>query len=59
MLLFLKESIIDSLYVGVSQSLLNHLQLVQNASAQLLTGTRKKQILIFVYKALQNLSPPR
>jgi len=31
------------LYVGVIQVLLNRLQLVMNASARLLTGTRKKQ----------------
>ncbi len=33
----------NGLYVGVSQSSLNHLQLVQNAAARLLTNTRKRE----------------
>ncbi len=33
----------NALYVGVSQSSLNHLQLVQNAAARLLTNTRKRE----------------
>ncbi len=33
----------NSPYSGVSQSLLSRLQLVQNAAAQLLTGTRKRE----------------
>ena len=33
----------NSLYVGVSQSSLARLQLVQNAAARLLTGTRKRE----------------
>lgn len=31
------------LYLGVSQSLLSRLQLVQNAAARLLTGTKKRE----------------
>ncbi len=33
----------NGLYLGVSQSLLSRLQLVQNAAARLLTGTRKRE----------------
>lgn len=68
----------NSLYFGLSQSSLSRLQLVQNAAARLLTGTRKYEsitpilfklhwlpvkfridfkILLFVYKALNNLAP--
>ena len=68
----------NSLYFGLSQSSLSCLQLVQNAAARLLTGTRKHEsitpilfklhwlpvkfridfkILLFVYKALNNLAP--
>ncbi len=68
----------NSLYYGVSQSSLSRLQLVQNAAARLLYGTRKYEpvtpilsalhwlpikyridfkILLFVYKALNNLAP--
>ncbi len=68
----------NSLYYGVSQSSLSRLQLVQNAAARLLSGTRKYEpvipilsalhwllinyrmdfkILLFVYKALNNLAP--
>lgn len=32
----------NSLYVGINKSLLNRLQLVQNAAARLLTGTHKR-----------------
>ncbi len=31
----------NSMYIGISQSYMNHLQTVQNAAARLLTGTRK------------------
>ncbi len=68
----------NSLYYGVYQSSLSRLQLVQNAAARLLSGTRKYEpvtpilsalhwlpikyridfkILLFVYKALNNLAP--
>ncbi len=68
----------NSVYYGVSQSSLSRLQLVQNAAARLLSGTRKYEpvtpilsalhwlpikyridfkILLFVYKALNNLAP--
>lgn len=33
------------LYFGFSQALLTHLQLVQNAAARLLTGTRKHEYI--------------
>lgn len=33
----------NSLYVSIDQSLLHHLQLVQNAAARLLTGKRKRE----------------
>ncbi len=35
----------NSLYVGISQVLLNRLQLVQNVAARLLTGTHKNSVL--------------
>uniref|UniRef100_A0A3P9BFF7 Reverse transcriptase domain-containing protein n=1 Tax=Maylandia zebra TaxID=106582 RepID=A0A3P9BFF7_9CICH len=42
----------NSLYVGVSQSLLSRLQLVQNAAARLLTGTRKREHITPVLASL-------
>ncbi len=43
----------NSLYVGFNQVLLNCLQLVQNAAARLLTGTRKKQHVTPILASLQ------
>jgi len=37
------------LYLGVSQSCLSHLQLVQNAAARLLIGTRKRESITPVF----------
>ncbi len=64
------SSRLDYCNVGVSQSSLNRLQLVQNAAARLLTNTRKHEhiapivsfrvdlkIVLFVFKALNGLAP--
>ncbi len=66
------SSRLDYCNVGVSQSSLNRLQLVQNAAARLLTNTRKHEhitpivyslhwldlkIVLFVFKALNGLTP--
>ena len=42
----------NSLYVGMDQSLLRRLQLVQNAAARLLTGTKKRQHITPVLASL-------
>uniref|UniRef100_A0A3Q3BY54 Reverse transcriptase domain-containing protein n=1 Tax=Haplochromis burtoni TaxID=8153 RepID=A0A3Q3BY54_HAPBU len=42
----------NALYVGVRQSLLSRLQLVQNAAARLLTGTRKRMHITPVLASL-------
>ena len=42
----------NSLYVGISQSELNRLQLVQNAAARLLTGTKKREHITPVLRSL-------
>ncbi|XP_037548511.1 uncharacterized protein LOC119425058 [Nematolebias whitei] len=42
----------NSLYVGLSQSLLTRLQLVQNAAARLLTGTKKREHITPVLESL-------
>ncbi len=46
----------NGLYLGVSQSLLSRLQLVQNAAARLLTGTRKEGTY-FTSADLSSLAP--
>ena len=45
----------NSLDVGVSQSALSHLQLVQNAAARLLTGTWKREHITHVLFSLHCL----
>ena len=42
----------NSLYVGIGQSELNRLQLVQNAAARLLTGTKKREHITPVLSSL-------
>jgi len=42
----------NALYLGVSQSLLSRLQLVQNAAARMLTGTRKREHISPVLSSL-------
>lgn len=42
--------------VGVSQSLISHLQLVQDAAARLLTGTHTRQHIIPVLASLHWIS---
>ncbi len=63
----------NSLYLGISQSSINHLQIVQNATARVLTGARKHEhitpvlkslhwlpvvkVLLLVFKSLNDLAP--
>ena len=42
----------NSLYVGLDQHSLQRLQLVQNAAARLLTGTKKREHIILVLASL-------
>ncbi len=42
----------NSLYLGISQSSLNRLQMVQNAAARVLTGARKREHIIPVLQSL-------
>lgn len=42
----------NALYVGISQSLISRLQLVQNAAARLLTGIKKREHITPVLKRL-------
>lgn len=42
----------NALYTGVSESSLSHLQLVQNAAARLLTGTRRREHISPILEAL-------
>lgn len=42
----------NSLYIGLSQTMLVHLQLVQNAAARLLTGVRKRDHITPVLQSL-------
>lgn len=46
----------NGLYFGLSQSLLSRLQLVQNAAARLLTGTRKRDYITHALASLHWLS---
>lgn len=44
------------LYLGISQSSLSHLLLVQNAAARLLTGTQRRKCVTPVLSSLINRS---
>ncbi len=46
----------NSLYLGISQSSLNRLQIVQNAAARVLTGARKREHITPVLQSLHWLS---
>lgn len=45
----------NALYTGVSETSLSRLQLVQNAAARLLTGTRKREHITPILAALHQL----
>jgi len=42
----------NSLYLGISQASLNHLQMTQYAAARLLTGVRKREHITPVLKSI-------